>query len=469
MKLKLILFVFLFTLFQQSGFAQSAIPHSSSLIPHSTISYEVLDLKTGEVVASHNPMQCATPASITKLITTATALELLGGDFQFSTYIETNGTIENGILNGDLIIRGGADPTLGSIHLGDRAFLDYFVKVIKHKGINHITGNVIIDPTCLDRCPASVKWIWEDMGFHYGAAAFGLSAYDNTSIITMNSGNFGTKPTITSIWPETPNLAIYNEVKTLAMPNDSVWAFCPPLGLALYLQGGMPANRNNYVVRTSIPNPSLVVAKSLYTMLSNWGVQVDGNYSVQTEYFPEERTLIYEYKSRKLRDIIRLTNFKSNNLYAEHTFRRLGNIVMPHEATSSASIQVIKDYWKKQGIDVSALFLYDGCGLAAQNAYSANFLNKILAYMRKSPNWDDFYQSLPRAGREGTVGSFLYRTKLQDKARLKSGSLSGVQCYSGYIMYGDKEYAVTVMVNNFACKRKEVKNQIEEWLLDLVK
>ena len=159
MKLKLILFVFLFTLFQQSGFAQSAIPYSSSLIPHSTISYEVLDLKTGEVVASHNPMQCATPASITKLITTATALELLGGDFQFSTYIETNGTIENGILNGDLIIRGGADPTLGSIHLGDRAFLDYFVKVIKHKGINHITGNVIIDPTCLDRCPASVKWI----------------------------------------------------------------------------------------------------------------------------------------------------------------------------------------------------------------------------------------------------------------------------------------------------------------------
>ena len=465
MKLKLIILALFFSfnfLFLNS--------QNSILNPQiSTISYEVVNLKSGEVVASQNPMLCATPASVTKIITTATALELLGGDFQFSTYIETNGTIDNGVLNGDLIIRGGADPTLGSIHLGDRAFLDYFVKVIKHKGINHITGDVIIDPTCLDRCAASVKWIWEDMGFHYGAAAFGLSAYDNTSIITMNSGDFGTKPIITSVWPETPNLAIYNEVKTLSIPNDSVWAFCQPYGLALYLQGGMPVNRNNYVVRTSIPNPSLVVAKSLHKMLGDYGVKVDGDYSVQTEYFSEQRTLIYEYKSRKLREIIRLTNFKSNNLYAEHIFRRLGNIIMPNEATSSASIQVIKDYWAKQGVDVSALFLYDGCGLAAQNAYSAHFLNQILVHMRKSPNWDDFYQSLPRAGREGTVGSFLYKTKLQDIARLKSGSLSGVQCYSGYIMHGDKEYAVTVMVNNFTCKRKDVKKQIEEWMLDIVK
>ena len=465
MKLKLIILALFFSfnfLFLNS--------QNSILNPQiSTISYEVVNLKSGEVVASQNPMLCATPASVTKIITTATALELLGGDFQFSTYIETNGAIDNGVLNGDLIIRGGADPTLGSIHLGDRAFLDYFVKVIKHKGINQITGDVIIDPTCLDRCAASVKWIWEDMGFHYGAAAFGLSAYDNTSIITMNSGDFGTKPIITSVWPETPNLAIYNEVKTLSIPNDSVWAFCQPYGLALYLQGGMPVNRNNYVVRTSIPNPSLVVAKSLHKMLGDYGVKVDGDYSVQTEYFSEQRTLIYEYKSRKLREIIRLTNFKSNNLYAEHIFRRLGNIIMPNEATSSASIQVIKDYWAKQGVDVSALFLYDGCGLAAQNAYSAHFLNQILVHMRKSPNWDDFYQSLPRAGREGTVGSFLYKTKLQDIARLKSGSLSGVQCYSGYIMHGDKEYAVTVMVNNFTCKRKDVKKQIEEWMLDIVK
>lgn len=462
------LFLLFLIFYSQFSILKSETQKFESL-QSATISYEVLDLKTGEIVASHNPMLCATPASITKLITTATALELLGGDFQFSTYIETNGTIENGVLNGDLIVRGGADPTLGSIHLGDRAFLDYFVKVIKHKGINHIKGNVIIDPNCLDRCPASVKWIWEDMGFHYGAAAFGLSAYDNTSIITMNSGEFGTKPIVTSVWPETPNLAIYNEVKTLRIPNDSVWAFCQPYGLALYLQGGMPTNRNNYVVRTSIPNPSLVVAKSLHKMLNDWGVKVDGNYTVQNEYFPEERTLIYEYKSRKLREIIRLTNFKSNNLYAEHIFRRLGNLIMTVEATSSASIQVVKDYWEKQGINVDALFLYDGCGLAAQNAYSAHLLNEILQHMRKSPNWEDFYQSLPRAGREGTVGSFLYRTKLQDKARLKSGSLTGVQCYSGYIITDNKEYAVTVMVNNFDCKRNEIKNHIESWLLDLVK
>ena len=331
-------------------------------------------------MVSKNPTQCATPASITKIITTATALELLGGDFQFSTYIETNGEIRNGVLDGDLIIRGGADPTLGSIHLGDRAFLDFFVKVIQNKGIKYIKGNIVVDPTCLDRCPVATKWVWEDMGFYYGAGAFGLSAYDNTSVITMNSGDINTKPIITSVWPETPNLKIYNEVRTLKIANDSVWSFCAPYSSSLYLQGGMPTNRNNYVVRTSMPNPSLVVASRLYQMLSAVGVQVDGDYFVQEEYIAESRTLIYEYKSRKLREIICLTNFKSNNLYAELLFRRLGNLIMPNEATSAASIEVVKEFWKKKGVDVSKLFLYDGCGLAVQNAYSAHFLNQILVY-----------------------------------------------------------------------------------------
>ena len=95
MKLKLIL---LALLFQQIVFAEISTSQATLIAPHSTISYEVVDLKSGEVVVSQNPMLCATPASVTKIITTATALELLGGDFQFSTYIETNGTIDNPII-----------------------------------------------------------------------------------------------------------------------------------------------------------------------------------------------------------------------------------------------------------------------------------------------------------------------------------------------------------------------------------
>ena len=96
---------------------------------------------------------------------------------------------------------------------------------------------------------------------------------------------------------------------------------------------------------------------------------------------------------------------------------------------------------------MSSLFLKDGSGLSPQNAFSARTLNDILIYMyTKSPHKDAFIASLPRAGKEGTVAGFMAKTPLEGKVWMKSGSISGVQCYSGYILDGNKQYAFTIMV-----------------------
>lgn len=431
------------------------------------VSYKMVDLETGEVVASRNSAKCATPASVTKLITTATALELLGADFTFDTYIETDGTLlEDGTLDGNLIIRGGADPTLGSIYLGDRNFISTFASAVQRYGIRRITGDVVASSGCLDHCPVPLKWSWEDIGAHYGAGAYGLSAYDNTCIITLKTGKAGSRPQIMSIWPDLQGIRTINELSVPVIPQDSVVVFNAPYSRQRILQGVVSPDRNNYVVKSSISNPPLLVAEYLHRELVDRGVEVSGKAAVDdTTVFAVVDT-VYVNHSRPLKEIIRLTNFKSNNLYAELTFRRLACTEGVRGATSAMSLGVVRDYWKNRGVDVQSLFLYDGCGLAPQNGFSADFLTDVLLEMSKSPNYGYFYESLPTAGKEGTVGALLRNTPLEGRARVKSGSISGVQSYSGYITsVSGRKYAFTVMVNNYACKRREVRKIIEHWLV----
>lgn len=456
--------IFSFTLFAAAPKPDDI--DESFALKHALVSYKMVKVSTGETVAEENSQTCATPASITKLITTATAFELLGGNFSFKTTIEMMGDLKDGVLTGDIIIRGDCDPTLGSVFLGDRNFISFFAQKIREYGIRHITGDIVAYTQSLNRCPVSLKWAWEDMGTHYGAGCYGLSCYDNTTIITLKSGVPGTRPEILSIWPDNDNMRTINEIETLVIANDSVLVFSAPYMNLRYLQGGMPANRNNYVVKANITNPPLLVVSKLKDELLGRGVKVDGNAVVDKVLDYSQGVVIYTNTSRSLSNIARVTNFKSNNMYAEHIFRRIGNLIAPQCATVTDAVNVVRNHWNRKGIDTSALFLYDGCGLAPQNAFSADLLTSILVEMRKSENWQEFRQSLPCAGKEGTVAGFLKKTPLEGRAWVKSGSISGVQCYSGYIIGNSgEEYLFTIMVNNYSCSRRQVRKIIENRLI----
>jgi len=163
-------------------------------------------------------------------------------------------------------------------------------------------------------------------------------------------------------------------------------------------------------------------------------------------------------RSVALASIVRTTNVWSNNQYAEHLYRVL---------TYLDSID-IQGYWKKKGLDSEALFMYDGSGTSPRDGVSTKFLIDLLVYMYKqSKNSDVFYQSLPVAGKEGTVTSLLKNTPLAGKARLKSGSISNVQSFSGYIESNGKQYAVSLIVNNFTGKRSALRKEIEQLFTQL--
>lgn len=430
-----------------------------------SIGYVVKNLKTGTIIHQHNALLSLTPASATKLITTATALEILGKDFTFKTYIEYDGVLSNGILKGNLYIRGGGDPTLGSYKMGDPRFMLSWAKIIKNAGIKEITGAVIADVSLFDQEGVSPKWLWEDIANYYAPPIFALSIFDNTCRVTLSSAAEGSVPRIISHKPFIEDMTLHNHLVVKNIRFDSAYFYGSPLSSERYLFGAVPINKKEFIIKGDIPNLPMFFAKEMDKNLRNIGVKIAKQPQVLFKKENVNRKVIYCHNSPRLSRIIKEINVKSNNVYAEHLFKYL-SLQKNKVAQSAVAIGVIKSFWKQKGLNVESLFLQDGSGLSPKNKISAHFFVDLLCYMRKSKNFDAFYNSLPIAGESGTIRQFLSGTSLAGSVKAKSGSFDMVQCYAGYM--SDK-YAFAVLTNNFYCSRREIVREIEKLLTQSIR
>lgn len=436
-------------------------------LENATISLIVTDVKTGKNVLEHHSNQSAMPASITKLITTATALELLGPDFQFTTTIAYDGTLSNGLLNGNLYIIGSGDPTLGSSYFNDENFLDKWCERLKKIGIKEISGNIIADASIYDNEPISVRWTWEDIGNYYAAGVYGVSVFDNTTHITLSSKELGSTPEIISIRPSIPNLELFNELKSTKIKIDSAYIYGMPYDNRRWLRGEIPANRERFLIKGDIPNPPLYLAELFKNELVKSNIAVKG---VATDKFPSNvnRRTLFEHQSPTLVEICKITNFVSNNNFAEHIFKQLA-LQSSTVATNSIAKNVLIEFWSIRGINTKGVALNDGSGLSPMNAFPATFVNEILKYMMHSKNAQQFIETLPRAGVEGTVKNFLTDKPSTCAIHAKSGSMAGVQSYAGYIHTKNEIYSFCVIVNNYNGSRAQLRKTIEQWLSPIIK
>jgi len=431
-------------------------------LAHASVSFKVIDLSTKKTVASHNENNSLTPASNMKLVTTATALEVSGSRFYFETVLFYDGTIQNGTLNGNLYIKGSGDPTLGSEFTStDReSFLKEWLTAINRAGIRKVNGNIIALDQLFGYEGVAPKWLWEDMGNFYAPGIYGISVFDDMYRVYLKSSATDSLTTILYTDPKINNLQLTNEIKASDDTADNSYVFSLPFTYDAHLYGTIPAHRSSFAAKGAIPDPGLFLANYFRDYLQNNGITIDGDavsYRLRPTT-PTDTHLLSSVHSVELASIIKITNVESNNQYAEHLYKLL---------TVSDSVD-IPDFWKKKGLDSDALFMYDGSGLSPQDKVSAGFLIDLLVYMDKqSPYRDAFYNSLPVAGKNGTVASFLRNTALEGKAHLKSGSISNVQSYSGYVESKGKRYAVSLIINNFTGKRSELKKEIERLFIGL--
>lgn len=448
----------------------------------SSVSFLVKEVKSGRTLFSYDSLRQVAPASVWKVVTTATALELLGKGYRYRTTLAYDGQIVQGSLKGNLYIEGSGDPTLGSAYTasgkqGQQAFLAGWTEAIRRAGIRRIEGRVIADDRPFDTEGISPQWISEDLGNYYGAGSYGLNCFDNRYTLHLQGGKPGRRPTLTGSTPDiSPFISFHNYLRSGHRQSDSAYIAGAPYSRERFLYGEVPALRA-VAIQGDLPDPPLFFASYLTGVLEQAGIPVTGTPTCRRllqeagRWKETTRHRLCATDSPPLSRIIRITNTVSHNLYADALLKTVG---LRYRSAADASIssfergmRILRWHWAPR-LDLSTLRTYDGSGLSPANRVSAAVLCNLLRYMaNESPEADTFIASLPLAGREGSVRNFLKGSPLEGKARLKSGSLSRVRCYAGYITAGGRTYALALLVNSYNGTSRQMTRLIEELLIGL--
>lgn len=480
--MKKYLFFAIFLLTTVFGYSQSQtalqrfISHPA--LKHASVGVSVVELESGQRIVSHDAGKSLTPASILKLITTATVLETLGDNYRYKTELALDADDPSRIL-----VFGVGDPTLGSEAFGENknAFFIHCADALGKSLPKDREYSIYVVDNLFGYDGITPGWTWIDMGNYYAAGAYGISVFDNSYRLFFNTVDRNNCPRILRTEPEIKGLTFRNSLSLNNSGQDNGYIYGVPFSYDREVRGNIPGGRTEFSIKGDIPDPGMLLGETLADYLSRAGFRIEKIETARNDYLSgvcraERRKtgyragkVVFTQTSPPLKEIIREVNVESNNHYAEHLIRTLGRYKKGDIYTDAldAGIEYVEEFWKGKGISTSSLQMYDGCGLAPQNAVSAQLLTDLLVYMYNRSDYSNaFLQSLPKAGQEGTVRSFLRNTKLNGKVFVKSGSIGGVQCFAGYLIDGNKKYAFAVMVNKFNGTRPQVRSAIEQFFTE---
>lgn len=416
-----------------------------------TVSLYAVNTRTGVVLMDRASHLSLVPASTLKLSTTAAALELLGPKSCFQTHLEYDGILnKKGVLYGNLYIRGGGDPVLGSNRilgsLGWEELIESWVDAIYAKGIRIIDGCMIPDTSAWEKALAVPSWCWEDLGNYYGAGACALTFNENAYTLTFRPGQSeGDRTSILRTDPPISELDLRNEVITGPVDSDDrACIYGVEFFQTQFIRGTIPSGRKEFSVRGLIPDPPQLCAQLLKEALNRKGIVV------KEKLFPMQshREMIHTTNSPTVAEIVCVTNKKSVNLYAEHLLKKIGE-KQSHLGSTSSGLRAVARLWSSKGIDFSGSFMVDGSGLSRKNLMTTKQLVEILCKVKKSDTFPDFNASLNERG----------------AARGKSGSMCQIRCFAGFI----DEVAFAIFINNFCSDAKVANRLIDETIAKLEK
>jgi len=443
---------------------------------HANIGVSVQDVSTSTYLGGTQPDKVMLPASTLKLITSLSALELLGRDYTFRTQLTYDGYIDAlGILKGNIYIKGGGDPSLGSDRipgvLDMNTLLSDMISEIKAAGIKCVEGSIIADESIYNAFPVAPSWQWNDLGNYYASGAWGLNINENQyAIYYKRDASIGSLATISYWKPYIPNLSLSSEV-TLDSANteDNAYIFGGPYHYGKRIVGTIPQGKSLYKIKGSLPDPPSFLAYHLLKKLDQndmGGHIYKSVYSGRVKY--SDHKVIKTYLSPPLHEIVRYANDFSINMYCESMLKILG-----HEKRSDGSgnsgISVVKDFFRQKGLPLAAFNMEDGSGLSARNLISPSTMTKFLTLYGKNKSIEEIASVVSPVGERGTVRNMLKSSKAQKNMWLKSGSMDKTLCYAGYARTSSgKMVALSVFLNGaIESKSKENKEELEK-ILDLI-
>lgn len=401
----------------------------------------VVEAKSGKVVFDKNGRVGLAPASTQKVITSVTAYELLGKDFRYKTEVGYTGTLEEGELNGSLVIRPSGDPTLGSWRWEsskEGAVLQRVAGAIRRSGITTY-DQIAVDVDGWDSEAIPDGWIWQDIGNYYGAGAGALNWRENQYDVVLKSGNtIGSKVEIKATRPRLYQYSLTSGLAAAARgTGDNAYIYFSPGGTGGVIRGTIPAGEKSFEISGAMPDPRLQFAATLADTLQRLGInsrsgsvakeqrggiEKGSNYKIfHTEISPSLDSIIYWF------------NKKSINLYGEALLRTFA-YQEKQKGDTGEGAKLLKNFWKGKGVAETELNMVDGSGLSPLNRVTTRAQVSILRYAKGQSWFRGFYNALPE----------------YNGMKMKSGTINNVKGFTGYHTAKDgTEYIFSFLVNNY--------------------
>ena len=422
---------------------------------HASVSFLVVDGLTGKTVYASNEELALAPASTQKIFTSIAAYELMGKNFNYGTNLAYVGKIEDSLLRGDLVIVGSGDPTLGSWRWKngrDELVLRLWTDAVRNKGISRIHGNIrFVNVLESKGSPIPGGWIWDDIGNYYGTGSWGFNWRENQYDLVLQSGDsVGSAVRVLSSKPAyVLQRSFHNELVAAAKgTGDNAYIYFPiSPGAPFLLRGTIPAGEKNFTISGSSPDPSADFVQewkklwgSAMKTVTHKGLDLQKSKSILAWVSPPLDSMNYWFLK------------KSINLYGE-AFLKTMALVKKEEFSTEKGIEVLQEFWKKNGIDEGSMQVLDGSGLSPQNRVTTRALVTALLYARDRPWFASFHHSLP----------------VINQLRMKSGSIGGARSYAGYhTSTSGSSYIFAFIVNNYSGSSTKVVRMMWE-VLDVMK
>ncbi len=411
------------------------------VLKNATWGFVVYDPKTKKVISSYNENTPLVPASTTKLLTTETAMSMLGENYRWNTQLEYSGSVdENGVLNGNLYIIGSGDPSLGTNKGGAWAYRDIvtdFKEGLSREGIKKVNGDIIIQTALfkgnISRLPENVVWL-ENNNYYLPAGTTREINPANEKLIVKKSAALSADKKFFYVSP-------YN--------NQMVYA-------DKYEGDGM--------LTTKLPDAPAYLANTFITTLVKSGIPVTGKVIPKmTDANPEGRKMVSVYKSPTLADIIYYTNQHSDNGLAEALLKTVGFQSLGDQTTESGR-KVVTEHLKNHGFDMMGLNYIDGSGLSRSNNVTPIAQAKFLTSLMDEKFYKTYLNSLPVGGQSGTLKR-MFNGLGNGQVFAKTGTLNKVKTLAGYLKTNTgKTLVFSLMVNNYAGSVDMVKKRMEKIL-----
>ena len=414
----------------------------------------VVSLDRGDTLFARNENLLLTPASNMKVVTTAAALHFLGPSFTYPTFLLGDGVVEDGHLQGDLILYGTGDPGISDRFFRTRTrVFEELAEQLTAAGITHIDGNIVGDATYFSGPDLGPEWNPRDLNERFAAPASALSFNEN--IVTLRiipSPRLGGVPTVETIPTGFP-LEMNNTAETVAgRPRPRLWLDRPTPTSLIRIEGEMTRGGPAIWRRLTVPDPALFAARALLEVLESSGFVVNGEARAvrraarsritdREAWVPslpedEEPRILARHTSPEMIQYLNVVNHESHNLFAETIYKTMGRVVMGQGSFEGGARAVRRFTAGEVGLDDNDIIAVDGSGLSESNRVTAGGLVAILRYVARSPQWDAYLSTLPEAGRSLRR---MYRTRAARNLRAKTGTIDGVSALTGVVSARDGE------------------------------